>query len=388
MLRVLALTILILLAVAAFWFSQSSSPPSTTSTAQQTNQTSAAKKPDILDHKGTPIPAETKALAITHIDTITPPEKTPLNVSKAQHFVTAEQILQLPRPQSQQSTGLEPTQDILLPPEPTTSGNNATDAAVASQNRPVDAPNAPGTVAAQQDEQTPALVEQPTSGATVNAPEQPAIAVEQPVTTAITITRGVNAPTNGSAVSTPQSVTIRAVKDAGLTVQPLTATATENSQGSAEITENFAAQTTEALLPDSGRQIRLKELLDHPEQAEGKIFYLHAVHPDDNQGLWGIIQNALINSFAEGLNLPGGEQAARAMIPQDADERLQDQRSSFLGHILQRKVEESYVYSYEKGMVGQNPDLIQPGQQLVIITFTEEELVQIYQFFTGESEEL
>jgi hypothetical protein len=52
--------------------------------------------------------------------------------------------------------------------------------------------------------------------------------------------------------------------------------------------------------------------------------------------------------------------------------------------VLDDKVRETYIYNYEQGLVGQNPDLIHPGQQLVVVTFTEDELVQIYHHFMSE----
>jgi hypothetical protein len=32
--------------------------------------------------------------------------------------------------------------------------------------------------------------------------------------------------------------------------------------------------------------------------------------------------------------------------------------------------------------LGQDPDLIKPGQQLVIVSYSEDELIKIYQHFT------
>ncbi len=134
-------------------------------------------------------------------------------------------------------------------------------------------------------------------------------------------------------------------------------------------------------LPQLAGQITLQELLSNPEQADGKIFYIHAVNEFDKEGLWGILNTGLINSFAQGLDLPRVGGRISVDIPDDADERLQDRRSSFLGKVLDDKVRETYIYNYKQGLLGQNPDLIRPGQQLIVVTFAEEELVKIYNHF-------
>ncbi|MDF2181145.1 hypothetical protein [Neptuniibacter sp. CAU 1671] len=135
--------------------------------------------------------------------------------------------------------------------------------------------------------------------------------------------------------------------------------------------------------PMSAGQVRLRELLDDPE-GSGKIYYIHAVNDDDKEGIWGIMQNALMRTFTQGLALPGQNNTVYADIPKDADERLEDSSSSFLGRLLQGKVDRTYIYNYEKGILGDNPNLIQPGQQLLIITFSEDELVSIYRHFAKQ----
>lgn len=136
-------------------------------------------------------------------------------------------------------------------------------------------------------------------------------------------------------------------------------------------------------LPQLAGQITLNELLDNPEQADGKIFYIHAVNEGDREGLWGILNTGLINTFAEGLDLPRVGGRVQVEIPADADQRLADSSSSFLGRILNNKVRDTYIYNYRQGLLGQDPDMIQPGQQLVVISFSEEELIQIYNHFAS-----
>ena len=133
----------------------------------------------------------------------------------------------------------------------------------------------------------------------------------------------------------------------------------------------------------NGNQIKLQELLDEPDQAKEKIYFIHAVNDSDRKGLWGIIQAGLTQTFTQGLNLPGLAETVYVEIPAEADEKLQDKRSSFLGRILKNKVDKTYIYNYQQGILGDNPDLIQPGQQLVIVTFTEQELIGIYHHFVN-----
>ena len=115
------------------------------------------------------------------------------------------------------------------------------------------------------------------------------------------------------------------------------------------------------------------------------IFYLHTVQPTDEQGIWGIVQYGLIDNFARGMAVRRGEkiETYTVRIPKDADERLRDRSSSFLGKLIDRKTEESFVYNYRENRMGRNPDRIRPGQEIVIINFEPEELASIYEHFAG-----
>ena len=163
--------------------------------------------------------------------------------------------------------------------------------------------------------------------------------------------------------------------------QPLVSvTTTEPDQMMKLISEENVIQT-KTLSP--GDKIRLKELLSNPDMAAGSVFYIHAVTPNDMQGLWGILQRGLTNTFREGIKLSGENgQTLIADIPELADEVLENQRSSFLGEFLYSKVNDIYIYNYQQGMLGQDPNLIKPGQQLVIVSYSEDELIKIYQHFT------
>ena len=129
----------------------------------------------------------------------------------------------------------------------------------------------------------------------------------------------------------------------------------------------------------------LADLLQR-ERAENpdSIFYLHTVQPTDEQGIWGIVHFGLIENFAGGMAIRRGEEVGTytVRIPRDADERLEDRSSSFLGKLIDRKTKESFVYNYRDNRMGRNPDRIFPGQELVIIRFDPEELMGIYTHFT------
>jgi len=118
------------------------------------------------------------------------------------------------------------------------------------------------------------------------------------------------------------------------------------------------------------------------------VFYVRNVIEGDVQGLWGIVHNGLVKNFASGIAIRRGQEIRNYQldIPAGADERLADQSSSFLGQMIDRKTRESYVYNYQQGIMGKNPDLVRPGQEVVIIGFTPEELYQIYEHFVTRSE--
>ena len=94
------------------------------------------------------------------------------------------------------------------------------------------------------------------------------------------------------------------------------------------------------------------------------IFYLHTVQPTDEQGIWGIVHFGLIENFARGMAVKRGEklETYTVRIPRDADEKLHDQSSSFLGKLIDRKTAESFVYNFRDSRMGRNPDRIYPGQ--------------------------
>lgn len=116
------------------------------------------------------------------------------------------------------------------------------------------------------------------------------------------------------------------------------------------------------------------------------IFYVRTIRETDDQGIWGIIHDGIMTNFAQGMAIRRGREVNtyKIDIPRDADELLPDQSSSFLGKLIHRKAKESYVYNFKKNRMGRNPDLISPGQEIVIINFEPEELIGIYKHFVAE----
>jgi len=116
------------------------------------------------------------------------------------------------------------------------------------------------------------------------------------------------------------------------------------------------------------------------------IFYVRTVRDTDDQGIWGIIHDGIMTNFAQGMAIRRGKEVNtyKVDIPRDADELLQNQSSSFLGKLIHRKTAESYVYNFKKNRMGQNPDKVSPGQEIVIINFEPEELIGIYKHFVAK----
>jgi len=116
------------------------------------------------------------------------------------------------------------------------------------------------------------------------------------------------------------------------------------------------------------------------------IFYVRTIRDTDDQGIWGIIHDGIMTNFAQGMAIRRGKEVDtyKIDIPRDADELLTDESSSFLGKLIYRKAAESHVYNFTKNRMGQNPDQILPGQEIVIINFAPDELIGIYKHFVAE----
>ncbi len=131
------------------------------------------------------------------------------------------------------------------------------------------------------------------------------------------------------------------------------------------------------------QEIAIKDILGDDMMTDNSLLYLHRVTEADRQGLWGIVQTGLIDKFRRGMRIEGlGRQSTvSVIIPPDADEPLPDGFSSFLGKILNGKVTTSYVYNFKTNSMGRDPNLIHPGQQLILIRFSPDELRDIYMYF-------
>jgi len=147
------------------------------------------------------------------------------------------------------------------------------------------------------------------------------------------------------------------------------------------------SQTVTATINHGIQKLTIKEIIQSSDMPDSALFYLHRVSNHDQQGLWGIIQAGLINKFREGLRIEGisrSKDLIQVTIPSDADERLTSGLSSFLGKILNHKVDSSYIYNFNTQSMGRDPNIIHPGQQLIMIHFSSDELKQIYQFFSDK----
>jgi hypothetical protein len=135
------------------------------------------------------------------------------------------------------------------------------------------------------------------------------------------------------------------------------------------------------------QELSINKIVPPNELPEHALFYVHRVTKHDHQGLWGIIQAGLINKFREGVYIEGiasNKETVQAVIPADADEKLSSGLSSFLGKILSHKVSTSYIYNFSTHIMSHDPNQIYPGQQLIMIHFSPQELSKIYQFFSNE----
>jgi len=134
-------------------------------------------------------------------------------------------------------------------------------------------------------------------------------------------------------------------------------------------------------------EIAVKDIIQSGDLPDNALFYLHRVSERDEQGLWGIIQAGLIDKFREGLHIEGisrNKDLMQVTIPADADEQLASGLSSFLGIVLNNKVTSSYIYNFSTQTMGRDPNIIHPGQQLILIHFAANELKQVYQFFSAK----
>lgn len=124
-------------------------------------------------------------------------------------------------------------------------------------------------------------------------------------------------------------------------------------------------------------------LKDEAPAKAGSIYYVRTVQQNDGRGIWGIIVDGLTENFASGIAISRDESlnTYQVNIPSQSDDLLPNNTSSFLGKLIDRKTRECFVYNFVEKKIGRNPDLIYPGQELLIINFEAEELIEIYTHF-------
>jgi len=172
--------------------------------------------------------------------------------------------------------------------------------------------------------------------------------------------------------------------------EPAPDDAVPESEGSRPESESADGGTDTARvdLPLTERSpVTLAELLQPEETiASDAVLYVHTVQRDDGQGIWGIVQQGILRNFAAGVAIHRGKssQTYQVEIPENADERRPDNSSSFLGRLIHDKTRQSYVYNYKTERIGRNPGLIHPGEEIVIVSFTPDELVEVYKHFVRE----
>lgn len=134
-----------------------------------------------------------------------------------------------------------------------------------------------------------------------------------------------------------------------------------------------------------GETVTIKKLLErHGRQpVRGGIYYVHRVSNDDTQGVWGVIQGGLIKRFGDGVaeKRAADQEKYSVLIPENADERLPNGLSSFLGKVIHYKVSDSEVFTKSAGLMKNNKDIIYPGDDVVIVMFKPSELISVYQYF-------
>ena len=131
-------------------------------------------------------------------------------------------------------------------------------------------------------------------------------------------------------------------------------------------------------------QRTIEELLGPQDTKAGSLYYVRTVQRQDVQGIWGIIQAGLIDNFARGMAIARGDQTDtyQVHIPRLADEPLTGNRgSSFLGRMIFQKMRRSTIYNIKLGRIATKPENIMPGQQIVIVDFSPDELIAIYRHF-------
>jgi hypothetical protein len=214
--------------------------------------------------------------------------------------------------------------------------------------------------------------------------ETPAVASTE---TADALREGENADTPSPAESDASAAQAQSVEETG-DGPPESAAGDQAADTAPATPAGPAAGEVEVDLPlTEDAPVTIAELLGPAEDIPpDAVYYVHTVKPGNDQGIWGIVHTGIIDNFAHGVAIHRGEsdETYRVDIPRDADERREDESSSFLGKFIYEKSRQSYVYNFRTERLGRNPDLIVPGQEIVIISFTPEELIAVYKHFARQ----
>ncbi len=350
---VLAVLVLALVAAAA-WLTRehwqptvagAPAPPGAAAPPAETPPPPATAAPD-------PAPSEQQVHeeAERYVETLTEPEAEPVQVERADHFVTADQVLSLVPRRAVERTS-------------------------------VDEMRADPTIGAD----TPITVVREVEQVERITPEKLIARSAGNLDTAVTVLEN----------DVPRRVTVREVLEAAQRApdRPIDVVTRSEYYEQTTVRELAASSDTQAAEPikvirgaHGLEMASIGELMRRESLSPDSLFYVRTVRPGDHQGIWGIVHDGIIETFARGMAIRRGREVNtyRVEIPRDADEREADRSSSFLGKLIHEKTQASFVYNFEQSRMGRNPDRIYPGQEIVIVDFRPEELIRIYKHFVEQ----
>ncbi len=338
-----------------------------TSAASLPAQTAAAPAPSSVTAASNPAVAKVERQAKKFVAKLTAPEPTPIQVEKADNFVTGDQLFSLiPKSASQETTVKDVIEDKSLQPQ-----SAITIVKHIEQVQRVSPEKLIASSAGNLDQPVKQLIDEKVVATTVRkvlaaagkAPDKP-----------IDIVTNVDYYEQ----TTPAELSAELKSNDGLKAKSIiTVIKKPHGLEAASMGELMRAQK-----PTPG-------ITDSPEQKtviEDQLFYVRTVRPDDAQGIWGIVQEGIIKNFARGMAVRRGREinTYKVDIPRDSDEMIAGKSSSFLGKLIYRKTTESYVFNFRQNRMGRNPNRIRPGQEIVIINFKPEELIGIYKHFVAQ----
>ncbi|MGB0662529.1 MAG: hypothetical protein ACPGMR_01910 [Pontibacterium sp.] len=390
---ILAVGVVIAAAIAFLFYYQSTQTPAVDQVTEKVDSPANTPADTVASSAPAMPPAESNDTeAKRHISAIKPNATEVIDIEKADHFVSANQKIRIPAATS------DATQDMAIIESLEPAGTGSINDNVNVQAIPLDTLNHSTTSASTS---SSANSSEPTQSTTARVIDQ---AVEQ---VSSTVTQVTNALTGNTTNQTTEPMNTGGTQVPVINAQQhsitITVPAAEPEQVQVfNVASNDGQPTRHQQLPastgvevigiqssQSGGDFTLNELLNTPENSgEDQVYFIHAVTHDDTQGLWGIVQTGLTQRFAQGIQLSSQSNVIQTHIPKTADERLADNSSSFLGHVLNNKVADIFVYNYKEGRLGDDPNLIVPGQQLVIVRFAEKELVEVYNNFVASNQAL